>query len=276
MRIGVLGLGFIGLPLASALHKGGHEVISWTRTEKRTLWENSTDLHVRNRTTLDAIVIASGSARPGFGDELSEIESTVRVAQTLELNSSTHVYYISSGAVYGECGGPRAEKDMATPCTAYGKAKLAAEKAFEKTFEKRFSALRVGNVVDWENPYGIFREVSRLSSKNYTLNFYGGEESSRDYLEMRDFVAFVTQTIEAEAPLPILNIGSGKSLSLRMLAHKISSIPDLKISINWREGRSQDVQVTQLDIGLLRSRQGFVNTDFEYGLEKYLRQVLTV
>ena len=276
MRIGVLGLGFIGFPIASALHKGGHEVISWTRTEKRTPWENSTTLAVRNRTTLDAIVIASGSARPGFGNELSEIESTVRVAQTLDLGTSANVYYISSGAVYGECAGPQAENDMATPCTVYGKAKLAAEKAFEKTFGERFSALRVGNVVDWENPYGIFREVSRLSAENHTLNFYGREESSRDYLEMRDFVAFVTKTIEAEVPLPILNIGSGKSISLRMLALKISSIPDLKISINWHEGRSQDVQVTQLDIRLLRSQHGFVNTDFEYGLEKYLRQVLKV
>ena len=165
---------------------------------------------------------------------------------------------------------------MVTPCTVYGKAKFAAEKAFEKTFGERFSALRVGNVVDWENPYGIFREVSRLSSENYTLNFYGGEESSRDYLEMTDFVAYVTKTIEAEVPLPILNIGSGKSLSLRILANKISSIPDLKISINWHEGRNQDVQVTQLDIGLLRSQHGFVNTDFESGLEKYLRQVLMV
>lgn len=276
MRIGVLGLGFMGFPIASALHKGGYEVISWTRTEKRTLWENSTTLAVRNRTTLDAIVIASGSARPGFGNELSEIESTVRVAQTLDLGASAHVYYISSGAVYGECAGPRAESEMVTPCTVYGKAKWAAEKAFEKTFGERFSALRVGNVVDWENPYGIFREVSRLSSENYTLNFYGGEESSRDYLEMTDFVAYVTKTFEAEVPLPILNIGSGKSLSLKMLAHKISSIPDLKISINWHEGRTQDVQVTQLDIGLLRSQHGFVNTDFESGLEKYLRQVLMV
>jgi len=55
-----------------------------------------------------------------------------------------------------------------------------------------------------------------------------------------------------------------------MFAHKISSIPDLKISINWHERRSQDLQVTQLDMGLLRSQHAFVKSDFEYGLEKYL------
>jgi UDP-glucose 4-epimerase len=276
MRIGVLGLGFIGMPIASALHKDGHEVISWTRNEKKTLWENSTNLSLRNATSLDAIVIASGAARPGFGNELLEIESTVSIARTLDLRPSTHIYYISSGAVYGECSRPQTEIDTAEPCTVYGKAKLTTEKAFEKIFREKFSALRIGNVVDWENPYGIFREVSRLSSENRTLNFFGDLESSRDYLEMSDFVALVIKTIETEVALPLLNIGSGKSLTLGQLAHKISSVPNLEISIKWHEGRSQDVQVTELDIGLLKSHYGFVNLDFEFGLEQYLRQVLTV
>jgi nucleoside-diphosphate-sugar epimerase len=151
---------------------------------------------------------------------------------------------------------------------------LAAEKAFEETFNGRCSALRVGNVVDWENPYGIFREVSRLSTENRTLNFFGGAESSRDYLEIEHFVAFVTRTIQAEVTPPILNIGSGNSLSLSLLAQKVSSIPDLEINIRWHEGRAQDVQVTQLDTKLLRSLHGSVNADFESGLENYLREVL--
>jgi nucleoside-diphosphate-sugar epimerase len=275
MRIGVLGLGFIGMPIASTLHKVGHEVLSWTRTEKKTLWENSTIFSSQKKTSLDAIVIASGATRPGFGNELLEIETTVNIARDLDLSTSTHVYYISSGAVYGECSKPQTEIDLAIPCTAYGKAKLTTEKAFEKTFGKNFTALRVGNVVDWENPYGIFREISRLSSENRILNFFGGRESSRDYLEMSDFVASVIKIIETKNALSLLNIGSGKSLTLDQLAHKISSVPHLNISIEWNEGRSQDVQVTQLDIALLKSKFEIVNSDFESGLEKYLRQFST-
>lgn len=274
MKIGVLGLGFLGMPIASALHKAGHDVVSWTRSEKTTPWENSTNLTLRAKKSIDAIVIASGSARPGFGNELSEIESTVNNARALNLNSSSHIYYISSGAVYGECPKPLAENQAAKPSTVYGKAKLAAEIDFEKIFGERFSALRVGNIVDWENPYGIFREISRLSTESRTLNFYGGKESSRDYLEINDFACFVTKTIEAEVRLPILNIGSGKSLSLGVLGNKISNISDLKISINWHKGRSQDVQVTHLDVGLLRGQLGFFNSNFESGLDGYLQQIL--
>ena len=276
MRIGVLGLGFIGTPIASALHKFGHEVFSWTRTEKETLWKNSTILSPHSRTSLDAIVIASGAARPGFGNELLEFETTINIARNLDLSASTHVYYISSGAVYGECSTPQTEIDLALPCTAYGKAKLTTEKAFEKTFGKNFTALRVGNVVDWENPYGIFRELSRLSSENRILNFFGSRESSRDYLEMSDFVALVTKIIETKNAPSLLNVGSGKSLTLGQLARKISSVPHLDISIEWNEGRSQDVQVTQLDIALLKSKYEIVDSDFESGLEKYLRQFSTV
>ena len=276
MKVGILGLGFIGMPIASALHENGHEVISWTRNEIKTRWENSTTLSLNRNSTLDAIIVASGAARPGIGNELTEIESAVSTAQSLGLNTFAHIYYISSGAVYGECSRPHAEVDEAKPCTIYGNAKFSAEKAFQKTFGKRFSALRAGNIVDWGNPYGIFREVSRLSSNNRTLDLFGRLDSSRDYLEMSDFVDLVTKTIKAGFALPKLNIGSGKSLTLGSLANKISRIQDLEITINWHEGRAQDVQTTQLDTGLLKSQVGFVKYDFESQFEQYLRKVFTV
>jgi nucleoside-diphosphate-sugar epimerase len=275
MKVGVLGLGYIGMPIASTLHAGGHEVFSWTRNDRKTRWQNSTVLSLGKSVSLDAIVIACGAARPGIGDESTETGSAVSAARALNLNASTHVYYISSGAVYGECTKPSAETDIAKPCTEYGHAKLNAEKILGRTFGDRFSALRVGNVVDWENPYGIFREISRLSPDKRILNFYGDVNSSRDYLEMNDFVGLVIKTIEADTHQSILNVGSGNSLTLGLLAEKISSVTNLEIIINWHKGRSQDVQVTELDTDLLKLLHGFAHSDFVSQFERYLHNVLT-
>ena len=60
MRLGVVGLGHVGLPIANYFHEAGHEVFSWTRTERNVPWENSTNLTLT--VDLDFIFIASACA----------------------------------------------------------------------------------------------------------------------------------------------------------------------------------------------------------------------
>lgn len=275
MRIGVLGLGFIGLPVANALHHLGHEVFSCTRNQKNTEWENSVSPNVLAERTLEVLVIASGATRPGLGDVAREIETTLGLVENLNLNSLEHIYYISSGAVYGECIRPMSELESPKPSTDYGRAKLSAEFALRNLFQNRFTSLRVGNVVDWESPYGLFREISNISNGNYTLDFFGEVSSARDYLDMNSFVEILSNLISSHFNSPTLNIGSGDSPTLGQIAEVIKKVAQQKIEIRWHPSRPQDVKETRLDVGLLRTISEVTPAAFLSLFEFFMRDVIT-
>jgi nucleoside-diphosphate-sugar epimerase len=276
MKVGVLGLGFIGLPIALKLHRSGHEVFSWTKTQRETLWVNSTHPMPSRELSLDSLIIASGAARPGAGNESSEIETTIRIAEKLKLSSATHIYYMSSGAVYGECSSPKSECDSPRPSTMYGRAKLTTELALAEQFDQRFSALRIGNVVDWENPYGLFREFCKISGAGRSINFYGDTSSARDYIEINSFVEILVKLIELRSHHPVVNIASGNSVSLGLLANETKRVSNEALEINWHSAREQDVQSTQLDIRFLKQILEVTSKDFLYEFENFLRRNITV
>ena len=144
----------MGLPIARFLHGREHEVFSWSRTPSEYPWTHSNSLETLKSQPLDALLIASGSARPGFGDYSSEFNSTINLIPDSIRNLNTKVIYLSSGAVYGECSKPMREIDPISPITTYGKTKASIEEELRVTYVERFTAIRIGNVIDFEYPYG--------------------------------------------------------------------------------------------------------------------------
>ena len=55
MKVGLIGLGHIGFPIARHLHECGHEIFSWTRNERKVVWNNSLNLDM-----VSGKVVASG------------------------------------------------------------------------------------------------------------------------------------------------------------------------------------------------------------------------
>jgi len=272
MKIGVLGLGHIGLPIARSLHARDHEVFSWSRTSSDYPWLHSTYLETISEHQLDSLIIASGSARPGFGDYASEIHSTINLIPDSLRYGDTKVFYLSSGAVYGECSTPRSEKDQIAPSTDYGKSKATVEKAFKEMFPDRSTALRIGNVIDCENPYGILA-IAKGAKETGSINLFGTPEDCRDYLEINELCLMLSKIIELNLREEVINLGSGFSIALSELAETLTNLlPDLKI--RWSSPRNSDISKTQLDTSKVRNLTTTGPKDPRPVLIEYFKQAI--
>ena len=251
MRIGIIGLGHIGLPLASFLHDQQHEVFSWTRKKRLVNWSNSNNLNSLDLTDLDVLIIASGAARPGSGDISLEMSSTLDLLNRRIHSPSEKVIYVSSGAVYGECSIPAAESDQPNPSTDYGRVKLAAEQRFEQVYGDKFISLRVGNLIDSSNPYGILQNLSK-AVREKAINLYGLPTDCRDFMGVTDFLFAVEALLQVDEFPNVLNIGSGRSVELRELEEILLNNSKNHLSVSWKERRTGDLAHTRLDISFMQ------------------------
>lgn len=272
MKIGVLGLGHMGLPIARSLHAIDHEVFTWSKTSSAYPWNHSTSLETIATRKLDYLMVASGSARPGLGDYESEIKSTIDLIPTSLRYENTKILYLSSGAVYGECPTPKSEKDQISPNTSYGKSKAIVEREFHKIFSDRFSALRVGNVIDWENPYGILA-VAKRAKQTGSLDLFGNFEDCRDYLDINELCLMISGIIQLNSNEKIMNLGSGISISLYEFGEILSSVlPNLRI--RWNPPRSFDISKTRLDISKVQDLTSVVPKDPRPIFVEYLQEAI--
>lgn len=272
MKIGVLGLGHMGLPIARTLHERDHEVFSWSRTSSEYPWLHSSCLETISRHQLDSLIIASGSARPGFGNYASEIHSTIDLIPDSLRYEDTKVFYLSSGAVYGECPTPKSENDQIAPSTDYGKSKATVEKVFNEMFLDRVTSLRIGNVIDWENPYGILA-IAKGAKETGSINLFGTPEDCRDYLQINELCLMVSKIIELNLREDVINLGSGVSIALSEIAETLTHLlPDLKV--RWNSPRNSDVSKTQLDTTKVRNLTRTTPEDPRTVLTQHFQQAI--
>jgi UDP-glucose 4-epimerase len=223
-------------------------------------WSNSVSLSNLPKLDLDILFIASGGARPNYGNERLELASTSELISCFNIPEKTKIIYISSGAVYGECIRNQKEEDIPMPTTTYGKSKLKAEEQLQLIFGRQLYALRVGNVVDPNNPYGLFAFLSRAFSNN-RIEFSGNPTDCRDYIAVSDFLNSLEILVTLQEPPNILNIGSGKSLTLWQIASLLETISESRVSISWGARRSGDLSKSMLDTNRMIEVLGFYPSD---------------
>ncbi len=260
MKVGVVGLGLMGLPIATSLYEQGHEIFSWTQTPRVLPWINSINLASQPSSQLDFLIVASGYARPSRGGVESEIRSTYELISRNFEPDGVRVIYLSSGAVYGECTEFRSENDLVNPSTEYGLAKLVTEKAFLSTYEENFCSLRIGNVVDWNSPYGLLQALSSALTDRKMV-FYGNPTDCRDYISIHDLTVTVSKVIQSQSIPDLLNVGSGVSMQLIEIANLLMDSLGGDIEISWRQGGSDQLKETKLKIEKLKSTLKVVPTN---------------
>lgn len=252
MKVGIIGLGLMGYPIALALHNQGHEVTSWTRKPRDVSWENSTQLFSLVPKSLDYLIVASGSSRPTSGGVKEEITSTFDLVSTRFENNGLRVIYLSSGAVYGECITAKSEDALINPSSEYGLAKSVAEQAFFSSYANNFCTLRIGNVIDWHSPYGVLQAMSNAISQ-HKMVFYGNPTDCRDYVSIQDLVLTISKLIDTKLFPNVLNIGSGIEVQLAELATILMESSRNRIEISWREIGVGQLKQTKLDVSRLKS-----------------------
>ena len=254
MKIGILGTGFIGQALAQFLHDNNFDILSLSRTKRDFPWRHITDLVSFKEIShdLDSIIVASGLSRPNQGNLQLEEQSTLSLLSDFKINSSLQIFYLSSGSVYGECDNAKSESDLATPTTEYGETKLQIENRLLKNYGDQVLNLRIGNVLNFTNPYGIIAQVRKKLTENKTIHLNGHPDSTRDYILIEDFCKVISTLLTSRFMGSVLNIGSGTSTNLRDIFQLIENNHKFKGEVLWAPPREGDLQKTILDVRKMR------------------------
>jgi nucleoside-diphosphate-sugar epimerase len=255
LKIGILGTGFIGQSLAQFLHENNFDVLSLSRTKRDFPWRHITDLDSFKEIShdLDSIIVASGLSRPNQGNLQLEEQSTLSLLSEFQINSSLQIFYLSSGSVYGECDNAKSESDLATPTTEYGEAKLQIENRLLKNYGDQVLNLRIGNVLNFTNPYGIIAQVRKKLTENKTIHLNGYPDSTRDYIIIEDFCKVISTLLTSRFIGSVLNIGSGTSTNLRDIFQLIKNNDEFKGEVLWSPPRQGDLRKTILDVQKMRN-----------------------
>lgn len=270
VRVGILGLGCLGKPIARSLHNQGVDLYSWSRTPGDYPWRHTRLNGNQSNVSLDQLIIASGAAKPNDASFSKEFDSTIRLVSQLKINSSTRLIYLSSGAVYGNCDTPYSESDTPKPNTKYGEVKLHVEQHFQNEYGDRTQILRVGNLFDVNHPFGILKAIGSAAHTGNQINFFGGKNNSRDFLGGKNFADVIAKIVHQKNDYPVINVGSGKSVTLGEIAERIEKHLAGRITIQWAEKNDYDLENTMLDVALMKEICKITIDDPLEVLENYL------
>jgi nucleoside-diphosphate-sugar epimerase len=205
------GRGFIGSHLCSALTAAGAEVSAF----------GSGGLAKASPATV--LVWAAGNAK-GSEAELEQVHSVAAV-EAAESIGAGHVVYLSSGEVYGQSPVPWLESSTPQPQTAYGRAKIAGEKALGASCARRDVRL---TIVRPAVVYGPGQSTGMLIPSALSALLAGESfdttegTQTRDFVHVRDVALLITAAIQQGAA-GILHAASGEERPVRDMLSSLAA-----------------------------------------------------
>jgi UDP-glucose 4-epimerase len=253
------GLGFLGLNLVPGLLDAGAEV----RILNRSLHPLALSWLDRLRGGRPVEIlegdIADASRMPGWlqgmdvvvnlAGESGAVKSLREAQMDMQGNIAGHlvmldalreqpvlprVLFVSSRLVYGVTGPSAvAEDHPLRPTSLYGLHKLTVEhyyRIYHEHYGIPYTILRLTNPygpfqLPHQRHYGIVNRFVMSVLNGEALSIYGGGPQLRDYVHVRDVAdAVLRACVDPRAMGEILNVGSGRSVSLGEVAHRIVEI----------------------------------------------------
>lgn len=189
--------------------------------------------------------------------------------------------FASSCAVYGDAPElPKRESMSPSPLTPYAAQKLSVEyhlRVYQSLYGLGAAGLRFFNVFgprqDPSSPYsGVISIFMTKALKGEGPTIFGDGEQTRDFV----FVTDVVQALTAAARMPaavgrIFNVGTGKSVSINTLWHKIASLSRTGVAPNRAPARAGEVLHSRSSIELAAERLEFAP---RVALDEGLRQTM--
>jgi len=182
----------------------------------------------------DWVIHAATPARADVPDDEMRsiiVDGTANALRQAKNCGASRFMMVSSGGVYGKgFAGPVSETDAPAPVTAYGKAKLAAERmaidsglhvllprcfAFVGRHLPRDAHFAVGNFI---------RDA--LAGKDIVVS--GDGTPMRSYLYADDLVEWLFAILERGESGRVYNVGSDEAISIRDLAMRVRDVLDSK------------------------------------------------
>ncbi len=303
MRVLVTGgAGFIGSHLVRRLVAEGFQV---------TVLDNLSSGHLGNLDCVSSEVrFVEGDVRdPGVvGEAASGAEAVIHLAALIDVAESIekpHLYldvnvlgtlnvleaakrakvfvFASSAAVYGEpLSLPIEESHPLAPLSPYGATKVAGEalvQAYARVHGFRPVILRIFNVYGprQSKAYaGVVLEFAKRVMKGEPPIIYGDGSQTRDFVYIDDVVECFVAATKKQHVSGVLNVGSGKAVSIKELARKVAEVlgkPNLEPV--YAPARPGDIKHSVASINKLKECLGYTpGVSLEQGLEKLSEYLL--
>lgn len=229
-------------------------------------------------------VPGTANANP-IQDLETNVAGTVRLLEALrEIPGVPVVFASSGGTVYGEAETlPLAETHPLRPLTAYGASKVSAEHymmLYRRTWGVDSRIIRLSNPFGpGQNIRGQLGAASIFAARalaDEKIEIWGDGSIIRDYVYIEDAISGFLLTMLAPSQRfgtldPVINIGSGRGVSLRELISVLSHILEKTIEVDFKPSRGFDVPSNVLDITRARTLLNWSPTvSFEEGLTRYI------
>jgi len=300
------GAGFIGSHLTARLAQDGHQV----RVLDKLTGEASRK-RAESLAKLPGVTIIEGDIRDAalcrsvllgadfvfhHAAEVSVPQSIIDPATCIEVNlggtvnlleaaretgTLTRFVLASSCAVYGDTPGTeKSETSEVGPLSPYATSKLAGEQLCRNYFQLhgvQTVCLRYFNVYGPDqDPNGAYAAViPRFITailENEKPIVYGDGEQSRDFVFVGDIVeANHRAAAQGQAAGKVVNIGSGRSVSLNQILQKLAAETDRILVLDQRPARAGDIRTSRADITAARNLLDFSpKVSLEDGLARTL------
>jgi UDP-glucose 4-epimerase len=211
-------------------------------------------------------------------DVRSNLVDTLQLLEAcVEAGVRKVVFASSGGTVYGSPETtPIPEEHPTNPITSYGIVKLAVEKylgLFHHLHGLDYAALRISNPYGpYQDPAGQQGAISVFLNRLYsgqTISIWGDGEVVRDYLYVSDLVDALVLAAAGQTRDKVLNVGSGRGVSLNELVGIISGVVGERPTVEYLPARPLDVPVSVLGIRRAREELGWApETELEEGISR--------
>ncbi|WP_260293625.1 NAD-dependent epimerase/dehydratase family protein [Sedimenticola hydrogenitrophicus] len=178
-------------------------------------------------------------------DSRTNVMGSINVARAAKANGVKRLINFQTALCYGRPHQLPIPTDHPTaPFTSYGITKTAGEQ-FMLLSEIPTLTLRVANVTGPRLAIGpIPTFYKRLKAGQSCFC----SDTSRDFLDMSDFLAFMDLAIKADAPVGVFNIASGEAHSIKEIFDLVSDYLSLgRLDVPIVPPSADDVPVVSLD-----------------------------
>ena len=302
MRILITGgAGFLGASLANRLVGEGHTVLALDdltagdprRLDREVLLTRGDVRDVPKLWTLlqgvDCVYHLAARVRVPesvhYPSEYNEVNvgGTVALMQAMRDTGVHRVVLASSGAIYGEQDHqPIGEGQTPHPDSPYGVSKIAAEyyvATLGTLYDIETVSLRIFNTYgpgqDLPPSYPpVIPQVLRQAQTGGSIVIFGDGSQTRDFVFVDDVVeAMVLAGTARSANRAVINIGSGREVSIAELARHVIRATDKQASTLYNPAASGGVSRLVADVGLARELLGWMpRTTLEEGLRLTLER----